>query len=131
MVDRIRRFHRTAIEFAYHAARFAYISSYKGLGVKTLHLLRHAKADPADDDADDTQEDHARPLSKRGRKAADSLAEHMAAAEFKVDRVYCSTAARARQTLEPLRPVLAGTPIAFRDTLYLIEPETLLEFLRT
>jgi phosphohistidine phosphatase len=98
--------------------------------VKTLHLLRHAKADPADDD-DSTQEDHARPLAKRGWKAAESLAEHLTAADFKVDRVYCSTAARARQTLEPLRPLLAGTPIAFRDTLYLTEPQTLLEFLRS
>ncbi len=99
--------------------------------MRTLHLLRHAKAEPAADESDDGREDHARPLAKRGRKAAEALAHHLDETHFKVDRVFCSTAARARETLEPLRPVLSGTPIAFRETLYMIEPETLLEFLRS
>ncbi len=98
--------------------------------MKTLHLLRHAKAEASAENAPAGREDHARPLAKRGRKAAQALAEHLAASDFKVDRVFCSTALRARETLEPLRELLSGTPIAFRETLYLVEQNTLLEFLR-
>ena len=98
--------------------------------MKTLHLLRHAKAEATAENPPAGREDHARPLAKRGHKAAEALAEHLTAANFKVDRVFCSTAVRARETLEPLRAVLSGTPIAFRDTLYLIDENTLFEFLR-
>ena len=98
--------------------------------MKTLHLLRHAKAEATADNPPAGREDHARPLAKRGRKAAQALAAHLAAADFKVDRVFCSTAVRARETLDPLREILSGTPIAFRETLYMIDQNTLLEFLR-
>jgi phosphohistidine phosphatase len=91
--------------------------------VKTLHLLRHAKAVPADESGDD----HARPLARRGEKAAAALAAHLAATGFAVDRVYCSTAARARATLAPLRGPLAGTPVAFRDALYTFDAQPLLD----
>ena len=98
--------------------------------MKTLHLLRHAKAEATAENPPAGREDHARPLAKRGHKAAEALAEHLAAANFKVDRVFCSTAVRARETLEPLRALLSGTPIAFRDTLYMIDENTRVEFLR-
>jgi phosphohistidine phosphatase len=104
---------------------------FKDAGMKTLHLLRHAKAEARAEDPPAGREDHARPLAKRGHKAAAALAEHLADDGFKVDRVFCSTAVRARETLEPLRPLLSGTPIAFRETLYMIEPDTLVEFLRS
>jgi phosphohistidine phosphatase len=95
--------------------------------VKILHLLRHAKAEPP---ATVGSSDHARPLARRGQKAAQALSEHLASEAFTVDRVYCSTATRARETLAPLRTLLAGVPVAFRDSLYMIEPEPLFDFLR-
>src|SRR5262245_61961327 len=98
--------------------------------MKTLHLLRHAKAEATAEHAPRGREDHARPLAKRGQKAAEAVAAHLAETGFKVDRVFCSTAVRARETLEPLRDLLSGTPIAFRDTLYMIDQNTLTEFLR-
>ena len=60
--------------------------------MKTLHLLRHFKA--VEDQIDGT--DHARPLAKKGQKAGKALAEHLAAQNFQVDRVFCSTAQRTR-----------------------------------
>src|SRR4051812_39707574 len=69
---------------------------------KTVHLLRHAKAEPGGA-RDTVEQDHARALAKRGEKAAAALAAHMKDTGFTVDRIYCSTAVRARQTLEPVR----------------------------
>src|SRR5262249_23247805 len=98
--------------------------------MKTLHLLRHAKAEATAEHAPRGREDHARPLAKRGRKNAQTMAAHLKATRFKVDRVFCSAAVRPRETLEPLRALLSGTPIAFRETLYMVDQDTLVEFLR-
>jgi phosphohistidine phosphatase len=97
------------------------------LFVKTLHLLRHAKAEAslATDPAD-----HARPLAKRGQKAAEAMAAHLAECGFAVDRVFCSTAARARESLAPLMGVLGSVPVAFRDQLYMIDADELLAFVK-
>jgi phosphohistidine phosphatase len=92
--------------------------------LKTLHLLRHAKAAV---DPDST--DHARPLVKRGIKAAEALAAHLTETGFTVDRVFCSTAQRARQTYELVAPSLGRTPIAYRDRLYLIDPDDMLDLI--
>jgi phosphohistidine phosphatase len=72
--------------------------------VKVLYLLRHAKSSwdvPALDD-------HDRPLAPRGMKAARVVASEIARQRISVDLVLCSSAARARQTLEAVRPALAG-----------------------
>ncbi len=98
--------------------------------VKMIHLLRHAKAEPAGA-RDTVPQDHARPLAKRGEKAAAALAAHMKDTGFTVDRIYCSTAVRARQTLEPIRAVQAGVPTTFRDSLYMVDTDTLLAFLQS
>ena len=98
--------------------------------VKVIHLLRHAKAE-ASGPSDSPHEDHARPLAKRGEKAAAALAAHMKETGFTVDRIYCSTAIRARQTLEPIRAVLPGVPTSFRESLYLVETDTLFAFLQS
>lgn len=95
--------------------------------MKTLHLLRHAKAEPEAPG----ESDHARPLAKRGRRAAGDMARYLAKNSFAVDRVFCSTAVRTRQTLELVRPILAEVPIAFRDSLYMIEPEALMRFIQS
>jgi phosphohistidine phosphatase len=71
--------------------------------VKTLLLMRHAKSswdDPKLADQD-------RPLAPRGRKAAARMAEYMRHAGLDPSIVLCTSALRARQTLELLRPALS------------------------
>lgn len=73
---------------------------------RTLHLLRHAKSswdDPGLEDRD-------RPLAPRGRRAGRLLASHIEQHGIGVDLVLCSSALRARQTLELVLPALRGAP---------------------
>ena len=66
--------------------------------MKFLYLLRHAKSSwkvPG-------LNDHDRPLSKRGRQAAKMMATYLRRSKIAPDVVICSTATRARQTLEPI-----------------------------
>jgi phosphohistidine phosphatase len=82
--------------------------------MKTLHLLRHAKSswkDPA-------LEDHERPLSKRGRSAAKAMAKYMERTEIAPDFVLCSTAVRARQTLNPIAKRLRPAKVVFENAIY-------------
>jgi phosphohistidine phosphatase len=89
--------------------------------LKTLHLLRHAKADRG------SGRDHDRPLAKRGIEAARAMADHMQATAFKVDRVFCSTARRTRETYDLIKPALGATPVVFREDMYLLEEDGLLD----
>lgn len=95
--------------------------------MKTLFLLRHAKA--AEDGPDGT--DHARPLAKRGIKAAKAMAAHLASNKFSVDKVFCSTSRRTRETYAYIAPVLPGAPVAYRDRLYLVDTGDLMEFIQS
>jgi phosphohistidine phosphatase len=92
--------------------------------MKTLHLLRHAKSswdDPALDD-------HDRPLAPRGERAALALADHWNACGVRPDLVLCSTACRARQTLERILPSWDPPPAVRWDPgLYLTSAPELLE----
>src|ERR1700716_4011728 len=66
--------------------------------MKSLHLLRHAKSSWKDPGLND----HDRPLSKRGRQTAKMMAAYLRRAKIAPDLVICSTAMRARQTLDPI-----------------------------
>jgi phosphohistidine phosphatase len=94
--------------------------------VKTLHLLRHAKSDWADDSLPDQE----RPLAPRGIKAARQLAQHLEANPIEVDLVLCSPARRTRETLELLRPALGSVAVKFDQTIYAAAGEELLTRLR-
>ncbi len=94
--------------------------------MKTLHLLRHAKA--VEDNPGGT--DHVRPLAKRGIAAAKALAQHLVDSSFTVGRVFCSTAKRTRETYELIAPALEGASIAYRDRLYLVSGSDLLDFIQ-
>ena len=65
---------------------------------RVLYLLRHAKSSWSDDRLDD----HDRPLAKRGDDAVVRLRRYVAATGIAPDLVLCSTAVRAKQTLEPI-----------------------------
>lgn len=90
-----------------------------------LHLLRHAKSSWADEDLDD----HDRPLSKRGRRDAETIARHLARGGTP-DLVLSSTATRARGTLAPLLEYLKPRRILLDRDLYLAPGAKLLQRLR-
>ena len=62
-----------------------------------VHLVRHAKAKNRDEWTDP---DHLRPLTKRGRRQADALAERIASDA--PERIVSSPYVRCIQTVEPL-----------------------------
>ena len=91
-----------------------------------LYLLRHAKSswdDPGSNDRD-------RPLSPRGRRAAERIAEHLRAEGVRLDLVLCSPAVRARQTLARVRRALGDPKVSFDQTLYAADADRLLARLR-
>jgi phosphohistidine phosphatase len=90
--------------------------------LKTLHLLRHAKADSCIG-----ARDHDRPLAKCGIEAADVMAAHMLATGFKVDQVFSSSSRRTRETYDHIKPVLGTTPVVFREDMYLLDESGLLD----
>ncbi|HZA75106.1 MAG TPA: histidine phosphatase family protein [Acidimicrobiales bacterium] len=73
--------------------------------MRTLLLLRHAKSSWADP----TVPDHDRPLAPRGARAAGRIAVHLRAEGIRPALVLCSSARRAQETLDALRPAFGET----------------------
>ena len=92
--------------------------------MKRLYVLRHAKSDW--DEAG--LADHDRPLAARGRKGAGRLAAEFARLHLEVDVVLCSTARRARDTLDLVRGALPeSTEVYFERRLYGAGAEDLID----
>lgn len=91
--------------------------------MKTLHLLRHAKSDWSNASI----ADFARPLNRRGKRARQVIARHVAG--WQIDLVVCSPAARAKATAKPLIDVL-GCPVRYDDTMYAADADDLLVITR-
>ena len=95
--------------------------------MKRLLLLRHAKSSWDDPDL----EDHDRPLAKRGRRASKTIAEHLSRQSVTADLVLCSSAQRARETLERIAPALGdGVEVQVQPELYGASADRLRERLR-
>jgi phosphohistidine phosphatase len=93
----------------------------------TLFLLRHAKSSWDDTAIDDFE----RPLARRGREAAPRMGAYMARHNFIPDLILCSTAERARQTLELVVPSFEPIPaVLYEDALYLATDAALFARLR-
>ncbi len=91
--------------------------------MKRLFLLRHAKS--AWDDP--TLADHNRPLAARGRQAATRMGRFLRAEGTGIERILCSPARRAAETLAAVLAELASTPpVETQDALYLGGPNALL-----
>ncbi len=91
-----------------------------------LILTRHAKSswrNPA-------LEDFARPLNRRGRRAADLLGAQIAADGLCPAQVLHSTATRARETWERIAPHCPDADAQGLDALYLASPEEMRAALR-
>ena len=93
---------------------------------RRLHLLRHAKS--SWDDA--SLPDHARPLSPRGMTAAERMRRRLEDGDVRPGIVVCSTAMRARDTLERVLSSLGEPRVLVEDALYHTGAETLLERVR-
>ena len=89
-----------------------------------LYLLRHAKSSWKDASLDD----HDRPLAPRGRKASKAIGRYMRDHDMEPELVLCSSAKRARQTLERLGP--AGLDARIEPGLYGAGADTLVARLR-
>jgi phosphohistidine phosphatase len=90
---------------------------------KRLLLLRHAKSswdDPA-------LADHDRPLAPRGRRAAERIGAHLRDEQVEIGLVLCSSATRARETLERVGP---PGEVRIESSLYGASAEHLLERVR-
>lgn len=101
--------------------------------MRTLTLLRHAKSDwPPAPAVGRPLDDRLRPLSERGRRDAPRMAAWMAAQAIRPDLVLCSTAARTRETLELVKPAVAGpsTRVRLMDEIYLAEADDFMELLQ-
>jgi phosphohistidine phosphatase len=94
--------------------------------MKYIYLLRHAKSSWKDPGASD----HDRPLAGRGRRAAKTIARHMREEGIDPDLVLCSTARRARETLQRIEPALGTRRVGVERELYAATAETLLARLR-
>jgi phosphohistidine phosphatase len=94
--------------------------------MKRLWILRHLKS--SWDEAG--LADHDRPLAPRGRKAGKRVRQWVADHDVGPDLVLCSTAVRARATLDLIAPALGAPAIEFEDGLYHAWAEDLVERLR-
>jgi len=95
--------------------------------MKTLHLIRHAKSSWQNTSLEDAE----RPLKKRGIRDARLMAPAMWQSGWRGGRVYCSSARRARDTLQLLVDELhEGTfDIAYDIDLYTFDYNDLLDWL--
>ena len=92
---------------------------------KRLALLRHAKSSWSDPQL----EDHDRPLASRGRRAATRMGVFIQEEGLTPDLVLCSSATRARQTLELLE-LSSDTEVLIENELYGASATALLARLR-
>lgn len=91
-----------------------------------LILIRHAKSSWDDP----FQDDHARPLNDRGRKAAPLIGAWLAQHGHIPDVVLCSDAARTRETFDRIAPQLGQVDLHVLPALYHAAPGTIAEQIR-
>ena len=76
-------------------------------------------------------DDRDRPLAPRGKKAAKAIARYLRREPIRPALVLCSSAKRARQTLERVLPSLGDdVPIEVNDELYTFDADALVHRLR-
>jgi phosphohistidine phosphatase len=89
--------------------------------------MRHAKSDWSNAKIDD----HDRALTGRGEKAAKAMARYMTAQRMVPGLVLCSTAKRARLTLDAIIEELGvDVPVHYRRALYFTSPDIILDEIR-
>ncbi len=95
--------------------------------MKKLTLIRHAKSNWKHP----SLPDHDRPLSKRGERDAPELGRRYLEHGARLDRIYCSTASRARATALLFLDAMGldDSRLTMEEKLYLATKEFLLGFI--
>ncbi|MEQ9501760.1 MAG: histidine phosphatase family protein [Deltaproteobacteria bacterium] len=94
---------------------------------RRLILMRHAKSSWKSD----APNDHARPLNKRGRRAAPAVGRHLQELGWVPDCIVASDSQRTRSTAELLCGAVDAAPVvAFERSLYRARPEDVVNALR-
>jgi phosphohistidine phosphatase len=91
--------------------------------MRTLMLLRHAKTE----DSRPGHRDDARRLTPEGEQEAAGLGDHLRRERVQVDVVLCSSAMRARQTVEAFG---LAAPVEVTDRLYKAGGDEILALIR-
>src|SRR3954471_21964966 len=107
MTTRIRGVWNIGLTIKPPASRARRERKLKASMPRRLYLLRHAKSSWKDA----AIADHDRPLAGRGRRAAATMADHMAEHQIVAELALCSTALRARETYERVEVALARAPV--------------------
>ena len=90
--------------------------------------MRHAKSDWSGPNT----VDHDRPINKRGQKNAKQIGQWMKRHNYIPQKIMCSTAIRAKQTIELVTEQIEGSSenIDYDKSLYLAAPDTLIELIQ-
>ena len=96
--------------------------------MKTLILLRHAKASWDQPELSDLE----RPLKEKGHRQAEKMSAHLREALPAPEHIFCSSSTRTRETLPPFLKAwgLKAKQVSFLDELYLADEQVLLEFVK-
>lgn len=95
--------------------------------MKTLYLLRHAKAEPGSKELGDRD----RPLSVRGREACGLIGIYIKTKGYKPSLIISSPAARTRETVERVVKAADINPLQqYIDKLYLATADEILHYVR-
>ncbi|MDA8744676.1 histidine phosphatase family protein [Rubripirellula amarantea] len=96
------------------------------MSTRQILLMRHAKSDWGDR----SLSDHERPLNLRGLHDAPRMAHWLATNDLIPDLILCSTAVRARETVDLMMKCWSGsTKLVHLSDLYLAVPETIIEII--
>ena len=91
--------------------------------MRELILLRHAHAESAEADQDDRD----RPLSSQGLAEAEAAGRWLKDHGYRPDRIVCSTARRARETLEQVLQAIGYVEQLQDERIYEATPGTLMQ----
>jgi phosphohistidine phosphatase len=94
---------------------------------KTVYIIRHAKSRYAFPG----ESDFSRPLNETGLQEVEKMSDRLFAIKDKIDKIFCSSALRTRQTANGLCSAwgIAHDKIQFEDGLYHATEEALSQFI--
>ena len=93
--------------------------------MKKLSFIRHAKSDWTSP----LLSDHDRRLADRGQKASVTMKDFFVTTNKNFDIVLSSTALRAVETIEIIKPSIKNTKIIYKKELYTFDDQIMLEFI--
>ena len=93
--------------------------------MKKLSFIRHAKSDWASP----LLADHDRRLAERGQKASATMKDFFGNSNKNFDIVLSSTALRAVETIEIIKPAIKDTEVMYKKDLYTFDDHMMLEFI--